>query len=841
MTLGAGEDTFLPMPSLQSTVCARWGRCALLALTLLGVAAVPSHAQQPTPEQAARLLRERPDLAAQVQQRIGSSGLSPDQIRSRLRAAGYPDTLLNQFLPGGKPSEVQPGTDILEAIRLLGIVSPEDADSLAPFFLTDSARAELDSLRAKKDSTKLELFGLAVFRSRTTQFQPSLAGPVDPGYRLGPGDVLVLILTGDVELAHTLEITREGFVVIPQVGQLFVNNLTLGQLEDLLYARLGRVYSGVRRGAAATTRFQVTVARLRTVQVFVVGDVVRPGSYQISSAGTVLTALYAAGGPTENGNFRRIEVRRGGALIDSLDLYDYLLRGNSAHDVRLETGDVVFVPVRGPRVAVAGKVTRPAIYEILPAETLRDLIQAAGGFDPSALQRRIQIARILPPAERQGNGRERVVIDLDERQFNGGVVPPFPMAAADSVTVFAVAERETRFVTVEGNVWTPGRVGRSEGMRLSEAVRLAGGTKSDTYRSQISISRLQPDSTRIQLRAAFQDSSDLVTPDLVLQDEDQITIFSRTNFRPERYIVVTGAVRKPGRIPYRDGMTLRDAVLEADGVTEDAYLQEAEVARLPEDRSGGKVAVTMRTPLDSTYLFEKDREGRYNGPPGLPAPAAGAPEFSLEPYDNVLILRQPDWELQRSVVIGGKVRFPGTYSLLTRTERLSDLLQRAGGLTTDAYPAGVEFFRSQSGQGRIGIDLPAVLRNPRFRDNLVLVAGDSVVIPEYSPVVRVLGAVNQPVAVSWAPGKNLEYYVASAGGYSRIADPGRAFVTQPSGRVESVKRRFLLADGLPKPLPGAVVLIPERDPNAKKDLLPLIGGIASILGSIVATIAVATR
>lgn len=830
---------------MSSVFLPDWRRCAVLCLGFFALLGSPARAQQiptqVTPEQAEKILKERPDLAAQLQQRIGSSGLTPDQIRSRLRSGGFSENLLDQYLPGGQRSDSLPGTDVLDAMRILGITSPVEADSLAPLFLSDSALQALEDARVADDSTGLELFGLDVFRNRTNQFLPSLAGPVDPSYRLGPGDVLVLILTGDVELAHTLEVTREGFVVIPQVGQLFVNNLTLRQLDDLLYSRLGRVYSGVSRSAEATTQFQATVARLRTIQVFVVGDVMRPGSYQISSAGTVLTSLYAAGGPSENGNFRRIEVRRAGVLVDALDLYDYLLRGNSTHDIRLETGDVIFVPVHGARVAVAGKVTRPAIYELLPHETLRDLVQAAGGFDPSALQRRIQIARILPPAQREGSGRERVVIDLAEREFTGGEVPAFPMAPADSVTVFAVAERETRFVTVTGNVWTPGRVGRSDGMLLSQALRLAGGGKPDTYRDQISISRLRVDSTRTQLRAAFVGENGAVAPDLVLEDEDEITLYSLTNFRPERYIVVTGAVRKPGRVPYRDGMTLRDAVFAAEGVTEGADLREAEVARLPTDRSHGVMARSIRMPLDSTYLVERGREGRYLGPPGLAVPVAGAAEFALEPYDNVLIFQQPDWELQRSVVLTGKVRFPGTYTLLSRTERLSDVLRRAGGLNAEAYPAGVEFYRRQGQQGRIGIDLPQVLRDPTFRDNLALVTGDSIVIPEYSPVVRVVGAVNQPVAVSWTPGKNLEYYVNAAGGYSRLADAGRSFVTQPSGRVESVKRRFLFSDGLPKPMPGAVVLVPERDPEDRRDILPIIGGIASILGSIVAVIAVSTR
>ncbi|HUF35602.1 MAG TPA: SLBB domain-containing protein, partial [Gemmatimonadales bacterium] len=392
--------------------------CALLAGTSSLEAQIPGQLPQPGQGQqlpspdSARAMMRNPSVVEQLRRQLGASGLTPDQVRSRLRAAGYPENLLDDYLAGADTTrQVRPGRTTFEAVRALGVLGDEELDSLrardSAMMISDSLRQLLDSLTLLRadslradslaDSVRilgpspLKHFGLEAFRRVTTRFQPTQAGPVDENYRLGPGDVLVLILTGDVEQAYDLEVTREGFVVIPQVGQVYVANLTLAELREQLYSRLGRVYSGVRRGDRARTRFQISVARLRNVQVFVVGDVVRPGSYVISGAGTVLTALYAAGGPTDNGSLRRIEIRRGGRLVDTLDAYDYLLRGNNSSDIRLNTGDVVFVPVHGAFVKTTGKVARPAIYEMKPEETLRDLVEFAGGFDPGAYQSRIQI------------------------------------------------------------------------------------------------------------------------------------------------------------------------------------------------------------------------------------------------------------------------------------------------------------------------------------------------------------------------------------------------------------------------------------------------------------------
>ncbi len=802
-----------------------------LAMVLLVSGALsPAAAQQPTPEQARQIIQDRPDLAATIRQRIATSRLTPEQIRDRLRAAGFPGDLLDPYMDATVKPTGTPGEDVFTAVRQLGLSEPGDL----PAVVRAAPPSQAQGPAARR-------FGADVFGDSTTQFQPALAGPVDENYRLGPGDNLVLILTGEVEASHSLEVNREGFIVIPQAGEVFVSGLTLGELRSLLLRRLQRVYSGLGVTEGSRTRFHVTVARLRTNQVFVIGDVVRPGSYQISSAGTVLTALYAARGPSMAGSFREIAVRRAGKTVRTFDLYDYLLKGDNASDVRLESGDVIFVPVHGSLVELAGQVVRPAIYEVKGNETLRDLLAAAGGFEPGALRRRLQINRILPPSARGPNGRDRVVIDVGPEQLEAGM-PAFPVEAGDRVTVFSVSERRRALVTVRGDVWQEGEVGYTPAMTLEDALRLAGGPKPDVYLDQILISRLNPDSTRIQLRAAFADSTGRLRDNLPLREDDDILVFSRTTFRPARYVAVTGAVRKAGRIPYRQGMTLRDAILEAEGVTEDALLNEAEIARIPEDRTGGVLARTIRVALDSTYLFDRGPDGRYLGPPGLAAPSRGAPVVTLEPYDNILILRQPEWELQRTVSLAGQVRFPGRYALITRSDKLTDVLARAGGLTRTADPNGVEFIRTRDGLGRIGLDLTAALRTPTSRENLTMQSGDSVYVPEYNPVVRVVGAVNAPASVAFVAGEGLDYYIRAAGGYSRLADKGRTYVTQANGRLESVKSRFLLADGKPTPTPGSVVTVPARDPNEKRELPGIIGSIAQVVaGAVTVLVLLATR
>ncbi|MEK6769809.1 MAG: SLBB domain-containing protein, partial [Gemmatimonadota bacterium] len=631
-------------------------------------------AQQPptrppgvTDQQIQQAIQQR-GLGGLVASRIRESGMTPDQIRARLQSAGYSQNILDAYLGAEVDTTQRPTQDVLRALAALGLEPGEPGEPGD----TASLAVTPDTLPAPPATSGLQLFGLDVFRRSTTQFTAATSGPVDPDYRLGAGDELVLILTGDVELAHQLNVTREGFVVIPQVGQIFVANLTLEQLRSLLFTRLGRVYSGVRRGEGATTRFEITVSRLRVNQIFVNGEVVRPGAYAVSAIGTVMNALYAAGGPTERGNFRAVRILRRGQLVRTLDLYDYLLGGNTRDDIRLEQGDVVFVPPRGRRVSIEGSVVRPAIYDLAQGQDLRELIEMSGGLLPEAYTGRAQVERILPPDQRQPGGRDRTVIDVDLGTIVGAhPTARFALEPDDRIAVTGVAVLIRDRLVLRGNVWRPGDYQLEPGMRLSRLIRAAGGLKTDTYIGRAHILRLMPDSTRRLIPVdlgpiagaidgpgpgAGSPSPAAPGTDPELQEFDEITVYSLTDFRPTRQIAVYGNVNRPGLYDFNDSMTLRDAVIRAGGLRDDAYLLEAEIARIPETRLGGELATIQRVPLDSTYVVDPTGYLRRE------TPARGA-EHRLQPYDNVFIRRVPGFELQRNVVLSGEVRFPGRYTL----------------------------------------------------------------------------------------------------------------------------------------------------------------------------------
>ena len=323
-------------------------------------------------------------------------------------------------------------------------------------------------------------------------------------------------------------------------------------------------------------------------------------------------------------------------------------------------------------------------------------------------------------------------------------------------------------------------------------------------------------------------------PAIGLQDGDSVVVDSETPLSGQYYVAIAGMVHKPGLYPWREGMTLRELVLLARGPTVGADLREAEVARMPEDRTKGQIATTIRVPLDSTYLFERDSLGHYFGPPGLPFPNSGAPEVTLQPYDNALILKQPEFDFQRTVIIAGEVRSPGTYSLRTKTDRLADLVTRAGGLTSRAYPQGIRFIRAVNKVGRINVDLPRALRDTDAAANVILQPGDSVEIPEYQPVVKVSGAVTSPGSVLWKQGVGLNYYLEGAGGVTYQGDKGRASVKYANGDVRT-RRKTLFFSSTPTPGPGSEVFVPVRDTTGRVNTVQLFTSIVQIIASAVTT------
>src|SRR6266567_6677315 len=346
-------------------------------------------------------------------------------------------------------------------------------------------------------------------------------------------------------------------------------------------------------------------------------------------------------------------------------------------------------------------------------------------------------------------------------------------------------------------------------------------------------SRLLPASDGGATARAADDLDGVMIPALPLANGDSVVVDSIGPLDSVLYVGINGMVNKPGRYPWQERMTLRDLVRLARGPRIGASLKDAEIARLPADRSQGQLADTLHAPIDSTYLFERDREGRYIGPPGQAFTGGGAPEVPLQPYDEVLILKQPDFELQRTVQVRGEVRFPGTYALRSKSDRLSDVLDRAGGLTPQAYPNGIRFYRREANVGRVGLDLAQVLKDRRHKDNIVLTDGDSLYIPAYVPTVRVEGAVRPPGSVTYVQGQGLDYYLNAAGGVAFAGDKGRGYVQQPNGNVRAVhKRPFVLGTSKPTPEPGATVVVPARDTTEHSQAATVLAAIAQVVAAL---------
>jgi protein involved in polysaccharide export with SLBB domain len=354
------------------------------------------------------------------------------------------------------------------------------------------------------------------------------------------------------------------------------------------------------------------------------------------------------------------------------------------------------------------------------------------------------------------------------------------------------------------------------------------------------VSRLRgADSSRVELRSPLRDATGRAANDLPLQEDDEIRVFSITEFRTPEYVAITGAVRRPGRYAYREGLTLRDLVLLAGGLEERASVREAEIARRPSAFEGGRLAVSQRVAIDSSYAVGSRTVDGAGGAQLSVAQAGTEREVVLQPYDNVLILARSDWSRPRRVVVAGEVVSPGTYTLLTKGDRLSDALKRAGGLTNTAYAGGVVFYRREGRLGRIGVDLSRAMKDPGSRDNLLLADGDSIYLPQFNGIVEVQGAVNAPHGVAWVPGKKLDYYVRAAGGLSRAGELSRSYVTQADGTIESIHSRFLLPDAVPEPGPGSTVFVTERDPGDRGvDTVARLAVLAQIVGSLVAIVAI---
>ena len=677
-------------------------------------------------------------------------------------------------------------------------------------------------------STAIERFGQHLFDN--PQVGEINTAVVPEGYLLGPGDNLIVSLWGRVQQEWNLTVDREGKVFIPKAGEITAWGMTLGEFGDRLDAQLSKVYSEYKR--------KITLGKIRTIKVFVYGEVKAPGGYAVSALATLFNALYAAGGPSDHGSLRQIKLLRNNQST-AIDLYDFLIAGDKRCDLPLQSGDVVFVPLAGAQVTIRGEVKRPALYELAGGETIVDLMTLAGGVTAEAYLRRLMLDRI-------SDNDARKLVDLD---YTRAETKQLPLADGDDLSVFSIYQMRQNVIWINGMVKHPGTFERSDGMRIGDLVDKGQLLPSNVYRERADLYRRHSDG-RVEILAVNLDrvlAGDSAA-NLCLEDLDSLHIYNTSDVERKEYVYIDGMVQKPGQYLLYDHMTVSDLVFLAGNLLENAYMLGAELARID---SLGATAV-RQVPLD-----------RPEGGLALP----------LRENDRLFVRRIPGYQLHRMVTIEGEVCFPGRYSLTHRDETLWELIDRAGGFTPKAFPTGAVFTRKgivgdlqriniggivhnslpliadstgtfkpvetisleEKNMDRIIIDMQRLIASNGQEGDFGLQSGDQIYIPEIPSGIAVLGEVCANGTIKYEPGKKVKYYLEQAGGFTRRADKGHVQLVKANGRV------YASGGMLPRKADlGDVIIVPSQI-KKERDWLKYVATTASVLTGVATSLLIIDR
>ncbi|WP_417128099.1 SLBB domain-containing protein [Phocaeicola sp.] len=671
---------------------------------------------------------------------------------------------------------------------------------------TDSMKESMKKHQALKVSSvdENDVFGRNIFNIERLTFQPNLSMATPENYRLGAGDEVIVDVWGSSQNTMRLEISPDGYVNIENLGPVYLNNMTIKDARHLLKQELGKIY------ADSGNNIQVTLGNIRTIQVNVMGEVMAPGTYALSSLSTVFHALYASGGVSHIGSLRNVQVARSGKTIARLDVYEYIMKGKIQDDIRLQDGDVVIVPTYDELVKITGKVKRPMFYEMKNGESAATLLKYAGGFSSDAYKKTIRVLR--------KDGKEFSVKTVNDIDYSA-----FKLTDGDVVTVDSILNRFNNRLEVKGAVYHPGVFELSGSLNtVRQLVEKADGLLGDAFTGRAVLYRERENLTKEVLPVDIEGILKGTSPDIALQKNDILYIPSIHDLQDMGKVTISGEVNKPGSYTYADHMSLEDLVITAGGLKESASLVRVDVSRRIRDPKG----TTEPDVIGQNFSFGLKDGFVVDGEAG----------FELQPYDQVFVRRSPSYNEQVNVTVEGEVLYRGDYTLNTKSERLSSLIQRAGGVSRYAYVRGaklrrlaneeelrrmedvVEMVRREIGDAMaaslglevdstftVGIDLEAALANPGGDADLVLREGDVLMVPEYNNTVKVNGAVMMPNTVSYAKGKSVKYYLGQAGGYSANAKKSQKFIIYMNGQVAKVK-----GSGKKQIEPGCEIVVPNK-------------------------------
>lgn len=704
---------------------------------------------------------------------------------------------------------------------------------------------------AKRDrnaaNSKKPIFGAELFSNKNLTFEPNLRMPTPANYRLAADDEVLIDVYGYSEVQHKLKVTPDGYLRIPNLGPVYVNGLTMEEAKNRIIKQLSSIYGGIKTG---NTFVQISLGSIRSIRVLLIGEVVKPGSYTIPSLASVANALYVSGGPNDNGSFRNIQVIRNGQPIVTFDLYDFLSNGDLTNNIILQDQDIVKVNPYRMRVELSGEIKRPAIFEAKENETLQQIINYAGGYTDVSFKENIKAYRV--------NNKEREVINISATEVAG-----FKLKSGDQFFIDSILNRFSNRVTISGAVFHPGDYALENNMMVSDLIKRADGVKELAVLSRGLIRRLQADFTPSYINFNVQD---VLTgkSNLLLNKEDSVIIYSKTELRQAFQVRIEGQVNNPGYFNYGDSMHLEDLIILAGGLTDAASISNIEISR--RIRSGdynindSAKAIVLRFNVSSDLSSNPEIKG-----------------FVLQPFDEVLVRRSPTYSIQSNVQITGEVVYPGEYTIKTRSERISDLVKRTGGLRLEAYPEGavmlrktfinesdsvlmsnkLEVFynklqdssdiqRMKNSIARheqlLGINLERIMKHPGSKYDLLLEEGDMIKVPKKLQTVQLFGEIYFPKKIRYDQNYKFRDYVRGAGGFTMQSLKRRSYIVYANGEVKNTKKA-LFFNVYPKVKPGAEIYIPtkkDRKSLSGQEIIGLSSGVASI-ALIIATILIRTK
>ena len=771
-------------------------------------------------------------LAAQV----------PQDLIDKAKAAGMTDDQIQQEIAkrmgqSGAGQTTSRASDAVISDRVIATTPGED--SISP--------EEQRKRNLPENDLKETVFGREIFSNKNLSFEPDLNIPTPKNYILSAGDELLINVWGDSELNLKLKVSPEGTILIPNLGPVSVSGLTIETAENRIRQELGRIMSTLSGNTdGANTFVSVSLSQIRSIKVNIVGEVVAPGTYTLPSFATLFNALYAAGGVNEIGSLRGIKVYRNSKEVAKLDVYDYLLNGKYNTNIRLEENDMVIVSPYDQLAVVQGKVKRNRIFELKKGETLSQLLNMAGGFTGDAYRKDVRI-------KRKAGSRYQIATVTEDKY------PTFAMMDGDSLLVDSVIPFYENRLTVTGAVWRPGEYELNGAVHtVRQLVDQAAGLKGDEFAGRAQITRLNPDFTTTVIAVDIRGILNGTAPDMELKPEDQLNIPSLFDLREPYTIKISGAVNYIDTVlPYRNNLTVEDAIMMAGGLKESAATVNVEVARRIKDtktyENTNRTAEVFNFALnDNLGLISTD--GKKSDT-----------VFTLEPFDEVYVRFSPGYQEQQVVKIGGEITFAGDYVLAEKNSRLSDIIAKAGGITPDAYVKGASLKRqltedemrrletllqlSANKQSRdsvalslenikdysVGIDLEKALANPGSAHDVVLRDGDELYIPQFQSTVKISGAVTYPNSVTYTNGMSVGDCLSQAGGYNDIARK-YPIVIYMNGKVATTKKSFIFFKRYPKVEPGCEIVVPTKTQRDRKTSLAEVLSIASSTTSMAAMV-----